>query len=421
MKKFDPSKIGGPYQLLAAFLIVVESFLGYWIFKSDNSTERIVSGIFMVLIFGMFLFVVLKISEKAGDNRKLNQQDAWGQFTDKECHDPIYSELNSGPHKVFSSIRDAKHDIVNACIEASDIKILANKGLEFVGTDTSLITTMNIDQYINLKKIRVLLLSPDADWINGGFISFRKHESLDEYKRDVNASHQLVCVGIKKFISKLKNTRSGMKCYMGEPIWRMIMTDKVAFISNYADESIVQVQNYPVYQYDNSSRSFYGAFKRHFNNLWHNEAVWDPGMNESIDFLVSAGGIVYADINGERFVLLLKREDNNWVLPKGQKDPSDTNLEKTAMREVKEEAGIPENMLKVIKPLEVYTDTTFPDKPKVVHIYEIRYVGETLGELKPDFDHSEARWWPISQDCPELLYPYQSTILTEFIEEAKSI
>lgn len=60
----DPSKISGPYPLLTVFLLVVESFLGYWLFKSDNSFERVVSGFFMILIFAGFLFVVLKLSVK---------------------------------------------------------------------------------------------------------------------------------------------------------------------------------------------------------------------------------------------------------------------------------------------------------------------------------------------------------------------
>jgi hypothetical protein len=86
----NPSKISGPYSLLTVFLLVVESFLGYWIFKADNSTERMLSGLFMVFIFATFLIVVLKVL-------KLSTKDEKNQFAKiyvyKNQHGSYLNEL----------------------------------------------------------------------------------------------------------------------------------------------------------------------------------------------------------------------------------------------------------------------------------------------------------------------------------------
>ena len=49
---FDPTKILGPYPLLAAFLLVIETLLGFWFFRAESSFERIVAGLLMVLVVG---------------------------------------------------------------------------------------------------------------------------------------------------------------------------------------------------------------------------------------------------------------------------------------------------------------------------------------------------------------------------------
>ncbi len=57
--KFDISKIKGPYQLLGAFLIIVEVFIGFWFSRAENATERIIAGVLMTLIFLAFLYVII--------------------------------------------------------------------------------------------------------------------------------------------------------------------------------------------------------------------------------------------------------------------------------------------------------------------------------------------------------------------------
>ncbi|MFY9618620.1 MAG: NUDIX hydrolase [Pyrinomonadaceae bacterium] len=325
----------------------------------------------------------------------------------------------TGPQHVYANLNEAIPEITQACKEAETISILANKGIVFVGTDESIVSTAEMQSFKRLRKIRVILMSPNSRWITKGFISFRQHESFATYVGDLEASHRIVESAVRRFANKLQSSRTGVKYFTGEPCWRIVMTERVAFVSNYADDRSPQIRDIPVGRFDNVSSSFYSSFKRHFDNVWHNESNPGEFMQSTIDFSVSAGGIVYADNGGERVVLLLRRHDGSWILPKGHKKIEDKSLEDVALREVSEEAGIPARDLRVEEPLETYMDTTH--EPKVVHLFAIRYLGRELPVVQLGADHAEACWWPVSSSgFPDMLYPYQATTLAEFTQASES-
>jgi hypothetical protein len=58
---FKLSDITGPYPLLGAFLLIVESLLGFWIYRAESSTERIIAGLLMVALLAGFLIVVVRM------------------------------------------------------------------------------------------------------------------------------------------------------------------------------------------------------------------------------------------------------------------------------------------------------------------------------------------------------------------------
>ena len=66
---------------------------------------------------------------------------------------------------------------------------------------------------------------------------------------------------------------------------------------------------------------------------------------------VSAGGVVLVG----NAILLLKKYNGDWVLPKGKVEPGETH-EETALREVKEETGV-----KAVS----YTHLTLPTTERV--------------------------------------------------------
>ena len=60
----DISKIAGSYQLLGAFLVIIDSIMAVWFYKAENYIERIIAGILLALISLSFLYLVIKREEK---------------------------------------------------------------------------------------------------------------------------------------------------------------------------------------------------------------------------------------------------------------------------------------------------------------------------------------------------------------------
>lgn len=67
---FDISEVKGPFTLLAALLIVLESLVGFWFFQAECMTERIICGSLMALLFIAFMIVVIRIAKPAKEVSK---------------------------------------------------------------------------------------------------------------------------------------------------------------------------------------------------------------------------------------------------------------------------------------------------------------------------------------------------------------
>jgi len=109
---------------------------------------------------------------------------------------------------------------------------------------------------------------------------------------------------------------------------------------------------------------------------------------------VSAGGVAFRwdDLEPQLAIVSVK-PSLRWQLPKGIVDPGETP-EVTAVREVREEAGIETNLLELIETVEYWYRSVKYGKPvrfhKFVHFYLLQYkAGDVL-----DHDHeiAEARW-----------------------------
>jgi 8-oxo-dGTP pyrophosphatase MutT (NUDIX family) len=135
-----------------------------------------------------------------------------------------------------------------------------------------------------------------------------------------------------------------------------------------------------------------------------------------IDLTTSAGGIVYAIVDGIYYVVLLRRYDGNWVLPKGHKRIDDQLLDATALREVSEEAGIAADQLAVEGLLGSYADNRFAGEHKEIFIYSIRCLDQELPALKVDVDHAEARWCTLPDALKLIANPNQRRLLDKFVD-----
>lgn len=328
-------------------------------------------------------------------------------------------EIDNLPYQIFGSLDRAKNSIVQHCINSTEIKILSNKGLEFFGSDSSIVSLADILKYKKLRQIKVLLLSPKSRWINRGLMALRKYESLDDFRNELTATHKILEIGMKKIITDTKIEGSGIKYHLGEPYFRFIMTDNDVFVSTYAENPSTQVRDLPVYHFKNSFGSLYGSLKKHFNDYWKNNAEVGATISEFIDVEVSAGGLVYCKVEGRTYILLIQREDGSWVLPKGHKKRNEKNLEITVLREITEETSISASQLEIIKKIDSYSFDETADKigiNKLNHFYLVVCNNSSLPLLTTDPDHILAKWYDINDEIPFLFYNYQKIIISETIK-----
>src|SRR3954462_10736335 len=94
----------------------------------------------------------------------------------------------------------------------------------------------------------------------------------------------------------------------------------------------------------------------------------------------SAGGVVFRsrdDVAGYD-VALIRTHEGRWQLPKGWIDEGESP-EQTAIREVREEAGIDAEVVGPIDRIEYWYKSTYDPEPvrvhKFVHFYLLRYTG----------------------------------------------
>ena len=109
---------------------------------------------------------------------------------------------------------------------------------------------------------------------------------------------------------------------------------------------------------------------------------------------VSAGGVAFRRSGPElQTVIVSVKPSLRWQLPKGIVDPGETP-EMTAVREVREEAGVETDLIRLINTVEYWYQRVQYGKRirfhKFVHFYLLRYTG---GDVS-DHDHeiAEARW-----------------------------
>ena len=109
---------------------------------------------------------------------------------------------------------------------------------------------------------------------------------------------------------------------------------------------------------------------------------------------VSAGGVTFRRSGPElQTVIVSVKPSLRWQLPKGIVDPGETP-EITAVREVREEAGVETDLIRLINTVEYWYQRVQYGKRirfhKFVHFYLLRYTG---GDVS-DHDHeiAEARW-----------------------------
>ncbi len=120
---------------------------------------------------------------------------------------------------------------------------------------------------------------------------------------------------------------------------------------------------------------------------------------------ISAGGVAFRgrDARLEMAIVLVKPE--RWQLPKGIVDPGEAP-QVTAVREVREEAGVETNLLALIETIEYWYRATQYGRPvrfhKFVHFYLLEYLGGDV--LNHDHEVEEARWVGFDEALDKLAF-----------------
>lgn len=104
----------------------------------------------------------------------------------------------------------------------------------------------------------------------------------------------------------------------------------------------------------------------------------------------SAGAILFRDTRGDREYLLLKSRPGDWEFPKGGVE-GDEELQQTAIREVKEEAGISE--FRLIDGFRKDYDYVFQANGSTIHKTVHLFIAKSFeASAELSNEHSDHQW-----------------------------
>ena len=121
---------------------------------------------------------------------------------------------------------------------------------------------------------------------------------------------------------------------------------------------------------------------------------------------VSSGGVAFrVSATGTEVALISVGPEKRWQLPKGLVDSGETP-EVTAVREVREEAGIETELLQRIETIEYWYVGNRGNQRvrfhKFVHFFLLRYLSGQVEDH--DWEVNEARWVPINEAIKMLTF-----------------
>ncbi|MFC4986972.1 bis(5'-nucleosyl)-tetraphosphatase [Saliphagus infecundisoli] len=133
----------------------------------------------------------------------------------------------------------------------------------------------------------------------------------------------------------------------------------------------------------------------------------------------SAGAILYRDTRGRREYLLLKSRPGDWEFPKGGVEGQE-ELQQTAIREVKEEAGI--EQFRLLDGFREDYDYVFQANGKTIHKTVHLFVAESFeASAELSAEHRDLQWRDydqavntVTQDGPREILEQADDFLDEY-------
>jgi len=127
---------------------------------------------------------------------------------------------------------------------------------------------------------------------------------------------------------------------------------------------------------------------------------------------VSAGGVVFRLLDDEDVeVVLILTHEGRWQLPKGWIERDETP-EQTAIREVREEAGVDSEVVGALDSIRYQYVSRYDDEParvhKQVHFFLLQYAGGSTDDH--DDEVQDARWVPLGDAVRTLAFKEERRI-----------
>lgn len=128
--------------------------------------------------------------------------------------------------------------------------------------------------------------------------------------------------------------------------------------------------------------------------------------------LTHAGCVVFRPEASETlFLIVSSKHDKHWVLPKGKIDTVDKTIESTALRELKEEAGVEG---RIIQPISIQSYT---QKDGLIAVQY--YIVEYKGEVTPKEDRV-VRWETAEMALELISFDETKKVLQEALDIIRS-
>jgi 8-oxo-dGTP pyrophosphatase MutT (NUDIX family) len=136
---------------------------------------------------------------------------------------------------------------------------------------------------------------------------------------------------------------------------------------------------------------------------------------------ISAGGIAFRRMEAElQMVIVSVKPSLRWQLPKGIVDPGETP-EFTAVREVREEAGVETELLRLIETIEYWYQRVQNGQRiryhKFVHFYLLEYQSGNVADHDDEIE--EARWVSFEQALETLAFKSERSVVEKSREFLK--
>jgi len=138
---------------------------------------------------------------------------------------------------------------------------------------------------------------------------------------------------------------------------------------------------------------------------------------------ISAGGVAFRRVNSKIEVAIVSVKPSlRWQLPKGIVDPGETP-EITAVREVREEAGVETELLELIQTVEYWYQRVQYGKRirfhKFVHFYLLKY--STGDVTNHDHEIAEARWVNVEEAIQMLAFKSERGVMEKAREMIEKV